>query len=42
MKTLGVLVGIVLVLTGAVWFLQGIDVLHGSGMSGDSTWAIVG
>jgi hypothetical protein len=35
-------VGALLVIVGAVWFLQGIDVLGGSGMSGKSVWAIVG
>jgi hypothetical protein len=35
-------VGAVLVVFGAVWFLQGIDVLGGSGMSGKTTWAVIG
>jgi hypothetical protein len=35
-------VGVLLVLVGAVWFLQGIDVLGGSGMSGKTLWAVVG
>ena len=35
-------IGAVLVLVGAVWFLQGIDVLGGSGMSGKTLWAVVG
>jgi hypothetical protein len=35
-------VGAVLVIFGAVWFLQGIDVLGGSAMSGKSLWAVVG
>jgi hypothetical protein len=35
-------VGALLVLVGAVWFLQGIDVLGGSGMSGKTLWAVVG
>jgi hypothetical protein len=34
--------GALLVLVGAVWFLQGIDVLGGSGMSGKTLWAVVG
>ena len=29
-------------LTGVVWTLQGLDVLGGSAMSGDKTWAVVG
>jgi hypothetical protein len=27
---------------GAIWFLQGIDVLGGSGMSGHGIWAWIG
>jgi drug/metabolite transporter superfamily protein YnfA len=34
--------GAVLVIFGAVFFLQGIDVLGGSGMSGKTLWAILG
>ena len=32
----------VLVLLGALWILQGLDVLGGSGMSGNSIWAVIG
>jgi hypothetical protein len=35
-------VGAVFVVVGAVWFLQGIDVLGGSGMSGKTLWAVIG
>jgi hypothetical protein len=35
-------VGVVLVLVGLLWFLQGIDVVGGSGMSGKTLWAVVG
>ncbi len=35
-------VGVVLVVVGALWFLQGIDVVGGSGMSGKTLWAVVG
>jgi hypothetical protein len=35
-------IGAVLVVFGAVWFLQGIDVIGGSGMSGKTLWAVVG
>lgn len=34
--------GVVLVVFGGVWFLQGIDVLGGSGMSGQARWAVIG
>ena len=35
-------IGALLAVVGAVWFLQGIDVLGGSGMSGKTLWAVVG
>jgi hypothetical protein len=35
-------VGILLMILGAVWFLQGIDVLPGSFMTGQTRWAIYG
>jgi hypothetical protein len=35
-------IGAVLVVVGALWFLQGIDVLGGSGMSGKTLWVVVG
>jgi drug/metabolite transporter superfamily protein YnfA len=41
-RTTSIAVGAVLVLFGAVWFLQGVDVLGGSGMSGKTLWAVVG
>ena len=34
--------GILLVLVGGVWFLQGIDVLGGSSMTGNAFWSFVG
>jgi hypothetical protein len=36
------ILGALLILVGAVWFLQGINVLLGSPMSGTSTWTING
>ncbi len=36
------IVGILLILAGAIWFLQGIGVLPGSFMTGQSQWAIYG
>jgi hypothetical protein len=35
-------VGAVLVLVGAVWFFQGVGLLGGSSMTGDSKWAVIG
>jgi hypothetical protein len=37
-----VLVGVLLLLLGGVWTLQGLDVLQGGAMSGVTLWAIVG
>ena len=42
MRYLWVVIGVLAVLAGLVWTLQGLNVLGGSAMSGDSTWAIVG
>jgi hypothetical protein len=36
------IVGVVLVLLGAIWFLQGINVLPGSFMTGQIRWAVYG
>jgi hypothetical protein len=41
-KSLWVVVGVVLVLLGLLWTLQGIDVIEGSSMSGTTTWSIIG
>lgn len=32
----------ILLLVGVVWFVQGIGVLHGSFMTGQAFWAIMG
>ena len=34
--------GVLLILVGAVWFAQGIDVLGGSSMTGEPVWAVIG
>jgi hypothetical protein len=34
--------GVILVLFGAIWFLQGINVLPGSFMTGQIRWAVYG
>ena len=36
------IVGILLVLFGSIWFLQGINVLPGSFMTGQIRWAVYG
>lgn len=34
--------GVLLILVGAVWFAQGINVLGGSSMTGEPVWAVIG
>lgn len=34
--------GLILLLMGTIWFLQGINVLPGSFMSGQTRWAVNG
>ena len=34
--------GVVLIIAGALWALQGFGVIGGSFMSGNSVWAIIG
>jgi uncharacterized membrane-anchored protein YitT (DUF2179 family) len=42
MKTTLNIAGALLVLMGAIWFLQGINVLPGSFMTGQIRWAVYG
>lgn len=42
MKNVLRIIGVLLILTGGVWFLQGINVLPGSFMTGQRQWAING
>lgn len=42
MKIILSIIGLLLVLAGGVWFLQGINVLPGSFMTGQIQWAIYG
>jgi drug/metabolite transporter superfamily protein YnfA len=42
MRTLMTIVGALLVLMGGVWILQGINVLPGSFMTGQTRWTIYG
>jgi hypothetical protein len=36
------IIGVLLILLGGVWFLQGISVLPGNVMSGQTQWAVYG
>ncbi len=42
MKIIYIVIGILLLLVGLVWFLQGINILPGSFMTGQTQWAIYG
>ena len=42
MKTTFTVIGVLVFLAGLVWFLQGVNVLLGSPMSGTTTWTING
>jgi len=42
MKWVWIIIGALAVLSGLVWTAQGLNLLGGSAMSGDRTWAIVG
>ncbi|HEU4783547.1 MAG TPA: hypothetical protein VFS83_09430 [Ktedonobacterales bacterium] len=42
MRWVWLIIGVLAVLVGVVWTLQGLNVLQGSGMSGQPMWAIIG
>jgi hypothetical protein len=42
MRTTLTILGALLVLIGAIWFLQGINILPGSFMTGQLQWAVYG
>jgi hypothetical protein len=42
MKIVWSIIGVLLILAGGLWFLQGISVLPGSMMTGQIQWAIYG
>jgi hypothetical protein len=37
-----IVIGLVVVVVGVLWTLQGLDVMGGSGMSGHGIWAVIG
>ena len=41
-RALRIAIGVLLLLVGVVWFLQGIDVVKGSFMTGEAVWAVIG
>ncbi|HUH97644.1 MAG TPA: hypothetical protein VLZ89_09820 [Anaerolineales bacterium] len=42
MKIVLNVIGVILILPGVIWFLQGINVLPGSFMTGQIQWAVYG
>ena len=42
MRPLLIVLGVVMVLLGAVWTFQGLGYLEGSPMTGQTFWAVVG
>lgn len=42
MRILSNIAGVLLLVVGCVWFLQGISILPGSFMTGSAKWAIIG
>ena len=42
MRRVGRVLGVLMVLSGGVWILQGINLLPGSFMTGDPRWAVRG
>ena len=40
--TTRIVLGVVALLVGAVWILQGLDIRKGDGMSGHGEWAVFG
>lgn len=42
MRSVGIVVGVIILLAGIVWTLQGFNILHGSVMSGSTLWAVIG
>jgi hypothetical protein len=42
MRILLNIIGVLLVIAGSVWFLQGVNVLPGSFMRGQTKWAVYG
>jgi hypothetical protein len=42
MRWTWLILGVLAVLIGAVWTLQGLNILQGSGMSGNRTFVVIG
>lgn len=42
MKIVMNIIAVLIILVGGVWFLQGINVIGGSAMTGQSQWTLIG
>ena len=42
MKIFSNIISVLIVLVGAIWFLQGINLLQGSPMTGQFRWVVIG
>ena len=42
MRVIWIVLGVLAVALGAVWTLQGLNIIGGSGMSGNTIWAVIG
>jgi len=42
MRALGIALGVLMLVTGAIWTFQGLGYLKGSAMTDQSVWAIIG
>ena len=42
MRIVSTIVGVLCLLVGCIWFLQGINILPGSFMTGQTKWAVYG
>jgi len=42
MRIVLTIVGVLLIISGCVWFLQGINIIPGSFMTGQSKWTVNG
>ncbi len=42
MRVILTIIGVLLIILGAIWILQGVNILPGSFMTGDIHWAIYG
>lgn len=36
------MIAVVLLVVGVIWFFQGVGVIHGSFMTGEALWAVIG